>query len=367
MHFLNLPGFNPATGISTDKHSKFPFISSVNGLFEPDPDPFNYQGMFSPFEQIEMDQQKHFYISEPNLKLVFKPGIAKRNMVLIDSIRPASQEYINELKADFYKGYQSGLADFTAELGPTYNALSIAHQQEILIAFMAECHHFLYFEGFAIPQVLFSLGYIQANLVLAYKEYRNIKDLTRSLNAVLETDRADQTIQQKEPDNAKTDYPKIPIKYSSSDILQLWLVLIDIHECQTQVLTQAFKSEKEIKTLLGNMFIDLSNKQSIIPETPHGFYELPQNYQVILNLLMHATYKLNYTYTNLKLLPYAQLLKDTFSTYNSIDVTYIGSNITKKLNEAVALLQELRQSSRAMNALKILEKIPQYAPHLKRR
>lgn len=313
-----------------------------------------------------MDHENHFYVSEPNLQLIFQPGIAKKGTILLENINPISEEYITELKSHFYKGYQAGLSNFKEELGPTYNSLSIAHQQEMLVAFITECHEYLYFEGFAIPQALFSLGYIQANLVLSYKEYQNIKELTKQSLTELKPAEPTQSPKLKEL-ISNTNYPKIGIKYFMSDIINLWMVLLDIHQCHSQALIQEFKSEKEIKTLLGSIFIDLSNKHSLLPDAPHRLYELPQNYQVILNLLMHATYKLNYTYTNLKLSPYAKLLKDTFSTYGGIEVDYIGSNITKKLNDAISIIQALQDSSRAKNAIEILKKIPQYDHYFKRR
>ena len=368
MHFLNLPEFDPALGVNTNNHNKFPFISSVDGLFEPNTDPFNLKSLFFPFEKIELDHENYFYVSEPNLELIFQPGIAKKETILLENIRPISEEYITELKSHFYKGYQAGLANFKEELGPTYISLNIAHQQEMLVAFMMECHDNLYFEGFAIPKVLYSLGYIQANLVLSYKEYQNIKELARQSVSELKAAENNQSPKSKDPiSNVKANYPKIGIKYFMSDIIGLWMVLVDIHRCHSQTLIQEFKSEKEIKTLLGSIFIDLSNKRPLLPDAPHRLYELPQNYQVILNLLMHATNKLNYTYTNLKLSPYVKLLTDTFSTYSGIEASHIGSNITKKLNDAISILQELQDSSRAKNALEILKKIPQYDLYFKRR
>jgi hypothetical protein len=368
MHFLNLPEFDPASGVNTDNHNKFPFISSAEGLFEPNIDPFNYKSQSFPFEKIELDHENYFYVSEPNLELIFQPGIARKEIILLENIRPIYEEYINELKTHFYKGYQAGIANFKNELGLTYNSLSIAHQKEMLIAFMMECHTYLYFEGFAIPQVLYSLGYIQANLVLAYKEYQNLKGLTEQTANKPNTAKKNQPAKSKvAPTNVKPVYSKTEIKYPISDIITLWLVLLDIHKCSSLAPIQEFKTSKEIHALLGSMFKDISGKQTQIPDSAHHYYELPPNYQVILNLLMHATYKLNYIYTKLPFPPYAKLLKDTFSPYHGIEVGHIGSNITKKISEAITILQQLQDSQLAKKALEILMKIPQYAPYFKRR
>ncbi len=256
MHFLNLPEFDPALGVNTNNHNKFPFISSADGLFEPNTDPFNYKSQFFPFKKIELDHENHFYVSEPNLQLIFQPGIAKKETILLENIRLITEEYINELKSHFYKGYQVGFGNFKEELGPTYNSLNIAHQQEMLVAFITECHEYLYFEGFAIPQVLFSLGYIQANLVLSYKEYQNIKALTKQSVTALKPAEPTQSPPSKEL-ISNTNYPKIGIKYFMSDIINLWMVLVDIYQYHSQTLIQEFKSEKEIKTLLGSIFMNL--------------------------------------------------------------------------------------------------------------
>ena len=78
MYFLQLPDYNPLTGVNTNKHGKFPFLSSLSGLFEPAASTFEYQRSF-PFERIETDEQQVFYVSEPNLTKVFKNKVAEHN------------------------------------------------------------------------------------------------------------------------------------------------------------------------------------------------------------------------------------------------------------------------------------------------
>ncbi|GEM_PF-912784 len=62
VYFLQLPDYNPLTGVNTSKHGKFPFLSSLSGLFEPAAPIFEYQKSF-PLERIETDKQQVFYVS----------------------------------------------------------------------------------------------------------------------------------------------------------------------------------------------------------------------------------------------------------------------------------------------------------------
>jgi hypothetical protein len=359
MYFLQLPDYNPQIGVNTIKHGKFPFLSSLSGLFEPAP-LFEYQSGF-PFERIEMDEQHVFYASEPNLIKVFKNKIGAHDEIRLDNMRPISEEYTNELMQIFYKGYVAGLENFNFEIGLTFSSLDTSQQKEMLEQFMEYCQRDLYFEGFAIPQLLHNLGYIQACLVRAFKEYKNLSHLTIKAEAELSPNTL--------PENTSAQVPikdtnpplwKIPLKYPGEDIITIWLVLLDMPKCRSLSLTPEFQTEIDVAELLGSMFVDISGEHSKLPDSPHRFYELPLDYQPILYLLMHATYKLNYTYTRLPLEEYSKCLKATFSVYDSIELNYMPGNFTKKQPLAIAAIKELENSSYAKNTLQILSKIPNY-------
>src|SRR5471030_2741611 len=114
MYFLQLPDYNPLTGVNTNRHGKFPFLSSLSGLFEPAA-AFAYQSGF-PFERIEIEEQHVFYVSEPNLIKVFKNKVTEHNEILLENIRPITEEYTKELMQLFYKGYLSGFENFDREI-----------------------------------------------------------------------------------------------------------------------------------------------------------------------------------------------------------------------------------------------------------
>jgi|GEM_PF-1906141 hypothetical protein len=361
MYFLQLPDYSPLNGISTNKHGKFPFLSSLSGLFEPAASTFEYQRSF-PFERIETDEQQVFYVSEPNLAKVFKNKVAEHNEILLETTRPITEEYTKELMQLFYKGYLSGFENFDREIGLAFPSLDLNHQKEMLEQFMDYCQRDLYFEGFAIPQLLHNLGYIQACLVRAFKEYKNLSLLTTKAEPVQipKTLPENTSVQAPITKDTKSALSKIPLKYPVVDIITIWLVLLDMPKCRSLSLTPEFQSESDVIELLGSMFTDTSGEPSKLPDSPHRFYELPLDYQPILYLLMHATYKLNYTYTRLSLEEYSKCLKATFSVYDAIELNYMPGNFTKKQPLAIAAIKELENSSYAKNTLQILSKIPNY-------
>jgi len=361
MYFLQLPDYNPLTGVNTNKHGKFPFLSSLSGLFEPAASTFEYQRSF-PFERIETDEQHVFYVSEPNLVKVFKNKVAEYNEILLENIRPITEEYTKELIQLFYKGYLSGLKDFNSEIGYAFPSLELSHQKEMLEQFMDYCQRDLYFEGFAIPQLLHNLGYIQACLVRAFKEHQNLSHLTIKAEPVQipKALRENTSAQAPVSTSNKNVFSKISLKYPVGDIITIWLVLLDVPKCKSLSLTPEFQAESDVVELLGSMFTDISGEPGKLPDSPHRFYELPLDYQPILYLLMHATYKLNYTYTRLSLEEYSKCLKATFSVYDAIELNYMPGNFTKKQPAAIAAINELENSSYAKNTLQILSKIPNY-------
>jgi hypothetical protein len=176
MYFLNLKAFHPIAGINTDNHSKYPFLESTDGLFEPDDFRFNFSLSF-PFELFELNERQPFYVNEPNLLKVFKNKVSEDNKILVNNIKPIEEAYTKELAGQFYDGYSAGSAQFYDEIGQTFLYLGLEQKKQALRDFINYCHTHLYFEGFATPEILYALGYIQASLVKGFQEYSNLKDL----------------------------------------------------------------------------------------------------------------------------------------------------------------------------------------------
>lgn len=362
MYFCHLPAFDPRTGINTDKFNKHPFISSIDGLFEPNQDPFNPQRAF-PFHRIEIDEDRFFFLSEPNLLKVFKNPFLGENPILIENRNPIKKEYTIKLLEEFYSGYTKGLVGFKDELGITFSRLTLSQQNEVLSDFMQYCHENLYFEGFAIPEVIFSLGYIQANLVLAYKEYYNLQFVRTTESASTAVSSAKEALLLPEVQAGKENkskQAKILLKHPVKEVIDLWNILLDPEICHILQVPQDFHTEDQIRKLLGSIFKSSSDQQDNLPETDLQYLELAPNYQHLLSLLMHATYKLNDKYQRIPLKEYCELLMLAFSPFSGISaVKDLESNISKKRDIALEAVKN-STGEYARKAYEILKKIPSY-------
>jgi len=400
MYFFNLKAFHPTTGINTDNHSKYPFLSSTDGLFEPDDYEFNLHRKF-PFERIELVDGEPFFVSEPNLLKVFKNRISADNKIRIENTRPIDEAYTSEIAALFYKGYSAGMANFYQEIGQTFLSLELEQKKQVLRDFMSYCQINLYFEGFAIPEVLYALGYIQASLVKAFQEYSNLKGLNEKqpvkpvvkVYPVIKLP-APEVAQPLEPEvkaasiaeippapepelvSEPTPEPEpaepelapvavnpqnlIPLRYPAAQIVELWCTLLDTQLCEKMQVPQVFFTEQDIKTLLGRLFA-IDGQEQLWPVSAEPFYyDMAQGYQNMLCLLMHATYKLNTTYLKVPQVRYCELLKLNFSPFDTIEsVGDIKSNMTKKKDTAIDFVHK-SSGSYAKKAYNILKKVPTY-------
>jgi hypothetical protein len=94
---------------------------------------------------------------------------------------------------------------------------------------------------------------------------------------------------------------------------------LDVQLCQLIQVPQAFSSEDEIKDLLGKLFkLDAQEQIWSVSDSQH-FYQMAPGYQNLLCLLMHATYKLNRTYLKVPQFKYCELLKSTFSPFDTYE------------------------------------------------
>ena len=380
MYFLNLKAFHPTVGINTDNHGKYPFLESTDGLFEPDDFEFNFNRSF-PFERMELNDGQSFYVSEPNLLKVFKNTDWGDNQILVNNISPIEEIYTKELAGLFYNGYSAGMAQYYEEIGQIFLSLDLEQKKKALRDFVTYCHTHLYFEGFAIPEVIYALGYIQASLVKGYQEYSNLKGL-KETEPVPPVVKVYPIVKMPEPEvkpepvaevpiepapnpsQPQTTAPDsdnhIPLRYPATDIFDLWCALLDVQLCQLMQVPQAFSNEEEIKDLLDILF-KLDAQEQIWPmsNSPH-YYQMAPGYQNLLCLLMHATYKLNTTYLKVPQMKYCELLKSNFSPFDTYEsVGDIQRNMTKKKDSAIDFVHK-SGGTYAKKAYEVLKKVPTY-------
>jgi len=355
MYFLSLRAFDPAKGVITESQGKFPFIAPSDGLFEPDERDVERMGVA--FKRIETEDKHIYYISEPNLLKIIDNIRYGKEGIIVDHVKPFDAVLADESLQHFYEGYRAGFDELYKELGQSFFSSGLDHRKEILRNFIMYCHEMLYFEGFVIPDLLYALGYIQANLVRAEKEYTNIERLTEKPLALPEinlypqinispdlynqpaerlvTDEPQASpVEEKTIEADKSMESKLLLHCPPQDVAQLWYVLIDPLFCKELKLSPVFETEKEIRFLLGSLF-STSPKDGFVDNEPQ-YHEMPAGYQNVLCLLMHATYKLNLPYERLPLKLYCELLKKAFSPFKTIEsVSDIASNINKKADIAV--------------------------------
>jgi hypothetical protein len=171
--------------------------------------------------------------------------------------------------------------------------------------------------------------------------------------------------QEKEADctpSAETEVATIlvPLRYPANEIFDLWCALLDSHLCQQIMVPQVFHTEDEIKELLGRLF-KVDGQEPIWPISRDShYYEIAPGYQKLLCLLMHATYKLNDTYIRISQIKYCELLKSSFSPFNTYELAFdIMGNMTKKKDSVIEPVQR-SAGERAKKAYQILKKIPSY-------
>ncbi|WP_353723030.1 hypothetical protein [Dyadobacter sp. 676] len=349
MYFFNLPGFDPDLGINLDDQGRFPYLRFVDHVFRRREADYLSQNFH--FENIADKTMPPVFLSEPNLKAIF--DYKDRKNVIVDHHSPISESYANELRAQFDRGYFDAMKEYPQQIvsilcNPDSES-KITHLEQ----FIEFCSYHLYFEGFAVPSCIYTLGFIQAYLVRACGDRVNALRLVKYQHQVVSKK------QELPVAEAQSNGPeRIPLDYAIDEIISMWLILVDAWKCKAVGSIQVFTGEEEVLQLLGMMF---EEKGGRLPRPEHKYFEMPPgNYERVLNLLMHATYKLNTHRNNIGLDRYCQLLLDTFSCYSKTKLESLRSNINKARGNIVQSIGNLTDSPHSKNVLKTLRKINEY-------
>jgi hypothetical protein len=392
MYFFDLSGFHPVSGVDTEDHGQHPYLHFKNSVFERED--INYCDSHFPFKKVVLNNGETLFVSEKNLIEVFQYNPVFRSDLLIDHSHPISAEHLTVIKFNFYKGYSDGISDFPREIQSTINLIDGAIKKTRLRDFIGFCGYHLFFEGFATPKCLYALGFIQAYLLKAFGEYNSlirshensipaakIKDSISEEEIFVEALQKNESPEE-EPDESiaieqdikleflpslstkqveKAKFDKIPLDYPVDEIISLWMILLEVWKCRPVNSIQVFFEPEEVLELLGCMFDD-SAKKGILPQSEYKFYTLPPGkYERIINLLMHATYKLNTDRNNINLERYCEALIGTFSCYSKTKVASLKSNINKERGNIIQSVKSLSDGSYKADFLKVLRKINEYA------
>lgn len=363
LYFFSLRGFDPRRGLISEPHGKYPFLLSRAGVFEPDER--NPKKLIGSLERAVDANGLVYYISEPNVQKLLHEQYNGAGNIIVDHARKIDNALLNQTLNLFYEGYRAAENRLYIELGESYLTLSLAKREQQLLDFIEYTHDMLYFEGFAIPDLLYALGYMQASLIYALKEYQILEQLIMAPNesdgmATIQNEQLQPPVMEKRNELVENKFEKLLLLCPQEDVLQLWQVLADEQLCEALNVPVIFPDEDKVKYLLGSLFDIPDKAPRIFPSTVHHYRQLSPGYMNLLCLLMHATYKLNHSYTRTPLKQYCALLKSTFSSFESIEaVQDIVSNISKK---ADAVLPTLIQTpnDKTKEALAILKKIGIY-------
>ena len=116
-----------------------------------------------------------FYCCEHHINLIFD----RKKKVVKNTIRLMDDEDRAEIRKEYIRGYEAGLQKpLIEELGDEYALSPPPVRAKILEEFCRYCNDLSFFEGFAVPRVIFCIGYIQS---FYYKGYRSLWELTSSL------------------------------------------------------------------------------------------------------------------------------------------------------------------------------------------
>ncbi|SEJ16416.1 hypothetical protein SAMN04487995_3557 [Dyadobacter koreensis] len=395
MYFFDLPGFHPVSGIDTEDQGQYPYLHFKNSMFEREE--INYYNSNFPFKKLVFSNGETLFVSEKNLIAVFQYNPVFKDDLLIDHSHPISAEQLNIIKHNFSAGYSAGCSDFPREIHSMINLVDGVIKEKKLGDFIEFCGYHLFFEGFATPKCLYALGFIQAYLLKAFGEYRNlIQSLENSIPVVkveewtsedeieesifLEVTQEDEFTEEEpdeevanEPDVThdlplfsptdeveKATFDKIPLDYPVEEIISLWMILLEVWKCRPVNSIQVFFEPEEVLELLGCMFDD-SKKKGMLPQSEFKFYSLPPGkYERILNMLMHVTYKLNTDRNNINLERYCEALIGTFSCYSKTKVTSLKSNINKERGNIIQSIKSLPNSDLLNDFFKTLGKVNEY-------
>lgn len=363
LYYLSLRGFDPRRGVIAEPHRKYSFLLSPTGVFEPDErEPLR---LFTSLERSVDADGLVYYISEPNIQKLLQEQRDGSGEIIVDHVRKIDTELLNQTLNLFYEGYRAANDRLFLELGDGYLMLPLIKRKQQLSDFIRYTFNMLYFEGFTIPNVLYALGYMQSCLVSALKEYAILEQLLQDSDevemkaaSVNESRQSNTTDQQQKPIKNKSE--KVLLNCPTADVLQLWLELTDEQLCSALNVPVVFANQDMVLDLLGSIFATPNNASPTFSATAHRYQQLSPGYMNLLCLLMHATYKMNHSYTHTPLKQYCAILKSTFSPFESIEaVQDIVSNISKKVDAVLPMLIQV-PSDKAKEALTILKKIGVY-------
>ena len=334
MSFIRLQGIDFKNGLHAyqKKQLNYQYITCKSMYFKENslPDFVTITRKFDySFYQQTLSETNFFYLSEPNLVAIF----SDTQNFYIDFIQPLTSEITETIKAKFYEGYKFGQLNFINEIGNSFPSFSLEYKKSYIESMGKYCLKNLFFDGSTAPEYVYALGYIQACLVLACKEYEKILVYEVSIS------KATNNIQEKY--NNKIEITRD----HRNDVISIWNSLQDVAMSLSSELAKnsIFKDKKAIIKILGMIFFE-TTEDALITEVEVKKLTVSGNKDIInsIRACMYLTYKLNNEKGALN--KYALLLKETFSCFNNNTKNSIQTNLSKSVIPFVKLLRKINKN-----------------------
>lgn len=317
MFFLHLKNFSPYSGHIYNE-MRTGIIRKHGELISKNDSRFNLIkriGYF-PFRELRRNDQAYF-ISDLELFEFFQATEQTLNYYDVEAYPnwgyPAKEQLLNV----FLDGYQCGLNDFTTNIGMSYSNLSHNHKIQYLCNFCLYCLEFLYFDSELDEALFYNLGYIQANLYMAFVEVNN---LTALYHSETKTDPHTNDL----PGNSiqfTVEPERIEIYCDVNDIKKIWQVLTAPITTAKGIEKPLFNKE-ELEKYLGAMF-----SSGAFPDAFKSWGELSPkstsrgDMRNVLLALMYSCYSLNRNfYRGLNQITYVAMLKRYFLVFSTSEI-----------------------------------------------
>ncbi len=236
-----------------------------------------------------------FYCSEYHINLIFdkKQRIVKNTIHLMDDGDRAG------IRKEYIRGYEAGgQKPLIDELGDEYALSPPSLRVKILEEFCRYCNDLSFFEGFAIPRVIFCIGYIQS---FYYKAYRSLLELTSSLEAG-QTKSISQEAPQKATRNSISDDPsqtepgqrkKAIALHTFENLVSTWQTIESISKARSLGASE-IQQQEELPEQIAHALLALANisinSAEQIPYRQH-FDVFDRSWKTPLSGLLYETKK----------------------------------------------------------------------------
>lgn len=366
MFFHNLPNFSPYSGHIYDS-LKVPFITKGGRVFERSNGRFDLmdrEGYF-PFREYRTANRVYF-ISDADLFELFTSSREELEKKYEANYLQGWPDAVTLYKDRFFEGYDQGREDYSVNLGPSYTNLTYKEKLPFLRIFCLRCLDFLFFDGDLDEKLFYNLGYLQANLCLAFIEINNLLGLypgtARGIRIHFESfNKEDQLVgevEDSEVEDIKSPESSVSEKRQASPSVTLpprIEIMCDPQEIRTvwQILTAPIRTKNGWKTpvlekshmeqFLGASFQSGGFPYAFDNQGPAPMEQIKSSrgdMRNVLLALMYTTFNLNRDHNRGNILiDYVAILKAMFSVFSNSTEESLKSSISAHSAKGLEVLK----------------------------